>query len=111
MSGGSRKVKKNKTPEIVKQELLASIAEHSDGEKDYLVLNEEVRNAKEPQDGTALVKKYEDLLKGTNKKIINIERKQGELLKRFRDDDEFFDRVSLSRSNIYFKISHIKHIW
>ena len=88
MTGGSRKVKKNKTPEIVKQELLASIAENSDGEKDYLVLNEEVRNAKEPQDGIALVKKYENLLKGTNKKIINIERERGELLKRFRDEDE-----------------------
>ena len=33
-----------------------------------LKLNEEVSNAKEPQDDIALVKKYENLLKGTNKK-------------------------------------------
>ena len=44
-------------------------------------MNEEVRNAKKTKDGIALVKKYEDLLKGGNKKIINIAGKQGELLK------------------------------
>ena len=37
--------------EIVKQELPASIAEHSDEEEDYLQLNEEVRNAEESKDG------------------------------------------------------------
>ena len=30
--------------------------------------------------------------------------KQGELLKRFKEEDEFFDCVGLSQSNIYFKI-------
>ena len=89
---------------MFKKELLASVV-ILDGEEDYLELNEEVKNAKEPKDGVALVKKYEDLLKGKNKKIINIVGKQGELLKCFRDEDEFFDRVGLSRSNIYFKIS------
>ena len=108
--GRSRKVKKNKTPEIVKQELLASIVEHSDGEEDYLELNEEVNIAKEPKDITALVKKYEHLLKGANKKIINIVGKKDELLKRFRDEEEFFDRTGLSRSNIYFKISLYKSL-
>ena len=89
---------------MFKKELLASVV-ILDGEEDYLELNEKVKNAKEPKDGVALVKKYEDLLKGKNKKIINIVGKQGELLKCFRDEDEFFDRVGLSRSNIYFKIS------
>ena len=51
------------------------------------------------------MEKYEGLLKGANKEIINFLGKQGELLKRFRDEDEFFDRVGLSQSNIYFKIS------
>ena len=67
MRGGSRNAKKNKTLKIVKQELLASISEHSDGEEDYLKLNEEVKNAKEPQDGIDLVKTCENLLKGINK--------------------------------------------
>ena len=50
--------------------------------------NEEVRDAKEQQDGIDLVKKYEDLFRGASKKIINIVGKQGELLKRFRDGDD-----------------------
>ena len=71
---------------MIKKELLTSLVEHSDGEEDYLELNEEVRNAKEKRDGIALVKKYENVLKGTNKKIINIVGKQGEILKCFRDE-------------------------
>ena len=73
-------------------------------------MNEEVKNAKESKDGISLVKKYEDLLKGANKKIINIVGKQGELLKRFKYSDESFDCVGLSRSNIYFKISLYKFL-
>ena len=56
----------------------------------------------ETKDGIALVKLCEDLLKGANRKIINIVGKQGVLLKRFKEEDEFFDRVGLTRSNIYF---------
>ena len=108
MQGGARKTNKKKTPEIVKQELLASFLEHSDGEGDYSEFNEELRNAKEPQDGIDLVKKCENLLKGTKKKNINIVGKQGEILKCFKDGDDFFDRVRLSRSNIYIKISLYK---
>ena len=78
--GAARRSKKNKTSEIIKQELLASIAELSDGEKDYMELNKELRNAKEPKDGISLVKEYEDLLKRANRKIINIVGNQGELL-------------------------------
>ena len=110
MRGVARRVKKNKTPEIKKQELFALIVELSDGEEDYLELNEEVGNAKEPNDGIFLVKEFEDLLKGANRKIINIVSKQGELLKIFNDAEEFFDRVGLSRSNIYFKISLYKFL-
>ena len=59
-------------PELIKQKLLASLVDYSDGEGDYLELNEEIRNAKELQDAIDLVKKYEDLLKAANKKIIDI---------------------------------------
>ena len=97
-------MKKKKTPEIIKKELLASILEVFE-EEDYLQTREEVKNAKDLKDGISLVKKYEDLLKEANRKIINIVGKQGQLLKRFKDSDEFFDVVGLSRSNIYFKIS------
>ena len=76
-----RRLKKNKIPEIVKQELIASIAEFSNGEEDYLELDEKVKNAKEPQDGIVLVKKYEKLLKGTNKKNYNHSRKTRQNIK------------------------------
>ena len=55
-----------------------------------------MKNAKDLKDAISLVKKYEDLLKSSNKKVIDIVAKQGELLKRFKDSDEFFDGVRLS---------------
>ena len=45
-------------------------------------------------------------MKGTKKIIINIVGKQGELQKRFKEQDEFFDGVGLSQSNIYFKVRY-----
>ena len=51
-----------------------------------------------------------NLLKGASKKIINIVGKQGELLKRFKEEYEFFNKVGLSRSNIYIKIRLFKFL-
>ena len=82
---------------MIKNELIASILEVFEAQNDSQ-MNEKV-NAKELKDGISLVKKYEDLLKGANRKIINIVGKQGELLKRFKDSELSFDRVGLSRSN------------
>ena len=45
-----------KTPEMIKKELLASILEVSNEEEDYLLMNEEVENAKELIDGIYLIK-------------------------------------------------------
>ena len=58
-----------------------------DQKEDFLQMDQEVKNAKEPKDSISLIKKYEDLLKGANRKIINIVGKQGELLKRFKDSN------------------------
>ena len=62
---------------MIKKELLESVMEVSNKEENYLQLNEEVKNAKELKDGIALVNKYENLLKGANKRSINTVRKQG----------------------------------
>ena len=62
-------------------------------EEENTNLNDEVKNAKSLKEGISLVKKYKNLLKGANKKIINIVRQQGELFKRFKEEDEFFDLV------------------
>ena len=64
-------MKMKKTPETIKKTLLESIIEVFK-EKNYLQICEEVRKAKDLKDSTYLVKKYEDLLKSSNKKIINI---------------------------------------
>ena len=109
MRGVTRKMKKKKTLETAKKELLASILEGLE-EEDYLNICENVKNAKDLKDAISLVKKHEDLLKSSNKRIIDIVAKQGELLKRFNDSDEFFDGVGLSRSNIYFKIRLYKFL-
>ena len=69
MRGAAREMKKKKTPEIIKQELLASILEVFHEEEDYLHMNEEVNNVKELKNGISLVKKYEDLLKGANRRL------------------------------------------
>ena len=57
-----------------------------------------------------LVKKYENLLKGANKNIVNIVGKQGKIIKRFKDEGEFFDHVGLSQSINNFKISLYKSL-
>ena len=88
-------MKIKKALETIKKELLESILEVFE-EEGYLQICEEVKDAKNLKDCISLVKKYEDLLKSSNKKIINIVAKQGELLKRFEDSDEFFDGVGLS---------------
>ena len=54
--------------------------------------------------GISLVQIYENLLKGANKKIINIVGNQGKLLKRFKEEDEFFNSIELSKSNIYIRM-------
>ena len=69
-------------PKIIKKELQESVLEVS--EEQNANLNEEVKNRKSLNQGISLVKKYENLLKGANKKVINIVGKQGQLLKRLK---------------------------
>ena len=70
---------------MIKKELQESILKAS--EEENTNLNEEVKNVKSLKEGISLMEKYENLLKGANKKIINIVCKQGELLKRFKEED------------------------
>ena len=93
---------------MIKKELQESILEVS--EEENVNLNEEVKNPKSLNERISLVQKCENFLKGANKKIINIIEKQGKLLKRFKEEDEFFDCIGLSRSNIYFKMRLFKFL-
>ena len=103
-----RKTNRKKTPEMIKKELQESILKAS--EEENANLNEEVKNVKSLNERISLVQKYENLLKGTNKKIINIVGKQGKLLKRFKEEDEFSNSVGLSKSNRYFKMRLFKFL-
>ena len=95
---------------MIKKELQDSTLEEL--EEENANLDDEVKNWKSLNEGISLVQKYENLLKCTNKKIINIVGKQGELLKRFKEEDEFFNNVGLSsRSNIYFKMRLFKFLY
>ena len=68
------------------------------------MLNEGVRKSKYPKEVAIVIKKHEELIKEQNQRITNIVSKQGELLKRFKELDEYFESVGLSQSNIHFKI-------
>ena len=72
------------------------------------VLNEVVRNANQANEVILVIKKYKLLLKGENRKMIGMMGKQGELLKKIKETEEFFNHVDFSRSNIYFKIRMYK---
>ena len=98
----TRNTTEKKSPEVIRQELLASIVEISD--EDDSELNKAVRNAKEPKEAMLIIKKYEELFKEELRKIINIVEKQEEVLIRFKKSDEFFSGVGPSRANFCFKI-------
>ena len=85
LRGSVRKTNRKKTPEMIKKELQESILEVS--EEENANLNEEVKDVKNLNEGISLVQKYENVFKGANKKMINIVGKQGELLKRFKEED------------------------
>ena len=53
--------------------IIAPIIEIVD-EEDYSELNEEVKNVKEPKETVSIIKTIEELIKGKNRKIINIRR-------------------------------------
>ena len=51
--------------------------------KDETGMGNVIRNAKDPKEAVAIIKEFEELLKGENKRIIKFFVKQGKLLKKF----------------------------
>ena len=83
-----RKTNRKKKAEMIKNELQASILEVSD--KENANLNEEVKNTKEVKEGISLVKKYENLLKGANKKSSTLLGNRASSSKHLRKRMNFF---------------------
>ena len=79
----------------MKREALSLLQENNDVEEQGL--NETTNNVNNFQEAIKIINHYEDIIK----KTIGYIGKQGELLKRFKDTENFFDNVSQSRSTIY----------
>ena len=62
----------------------------------------------QPKEAISIIKIFEELLKGENRKIIITVGKHEELLKKFEVNDEFFRCVGLSR---YFKIYCVNFLY
>ena len=67
-------------------------------------LNKTANNVNNSQDTKLIIRRYEDIIKIQNKKALGYIGKQGQLLKKFKGIEHFFDNVGQSRSRKYFKI-------
>ena len=79
MYQANQQKQKKKTQNAIKKELPGSLIEFED--EDELELKELVKNLKESKKAITLIKRYKNILKAQNKKIINLVGKQGELLR------------------------------
>ena len=104
----SKRIAKKRTNETIKPELLISLQE--DGYVEEQGLNETVKNVNNFQEATKIINRYEEIIKTQIKKAIGYIGKQGELLKKFKDTENFFDNVCQSRSTICFKNSLYKFL-
>ena len=104
----SKSITKNKTNEIIKRELLNLLQENDDVEEQGLI--ETINNVNSSQEAIRLINRYEDIIKTQNKKILGYIGKKVELLKKFKDTENFFDNAVQSRSTMYFKISLCKFL-
>ena len=67
---------------------MSSLIETED--EDEPGLDEAVRNKKEPEEAIKIIKRYEEISKTQNRKIINIVGKQEQLLKKFKETEGFW---------------------
>ena len=87
--------------DIAKEKLLSSILEIED--QDDLDIDIAVKHINRAQEVFTLIKTYESI-KSKNKRIIYIAGNQGMILKKFKEEDGFWDIMGLSGSYAYFKI-------
>ena len=99
---------KKKTLEAIKAELLNSLKEIKDEDEPWL--NEIAPKTKDFNEAIRTIKCYEEILKKKNVRSRNIAQKQNQLLKRFKESEEFFKIAVLRRSTINFKIHLYKFL-
>ena len=57
-----------------------------------------------------VINHFEEIMKIKNKKIIRYAAVQGQMLKKFKDMEDFIENEGLSRSTIYFKTGFYKFL-
>ena len=100
-------MKTKKTPETIKKEFLESILKVFE-EENYLQICEEAKYAKDLKDSIFLIKKYEDLLKSSNKKIINIVAALESIFKQELRKNN--NKLSTSKVSLIWKVNIVKTV-
>ena len=76
-------------------------------------LNEKADKVENPEDATAIIKQYEDIIRTKKNNIISIAYHQGKVFKRFQDKEKFIKLVNefkVHNSTTIFKINIVKLI-
>ena len=97
-------ITRKKTHNTVKEEFLNLLRENDIVEEPGLT----IANMINLREAITIINHYEEIIKKENKKTIGYVVIQGQMLKKFRDTEDFIENVGLSRSAIYFKIGLYK---
>ena len=100
---------KSLSKEEIKKKLLDSMTIDEIVEFDNL--NKEAEDTQDPEEAAKIFKRYEDIIKTKNKRIINVAYHQGQVFKRFKEKEKFAKLVSelgIHKTTIIFKINVFK---
>ena len=100
---------KRLSKEEIKTKLLESIT--IDEVLECEDLNKEAEEVQDSERAAEIIKRYEDIIKTKNKGIINVAYYQGQVFKRFKENEKFVKLVSelrIHKNTIIFKINVFK---
>ena len=83
---------KRLSKEEIKKKLLDSMT--IDEIIEFDDLNKEAEKTQDPEEAAKIIKRYEDIIKTKNKGVINVAYHQGQLFKRFKENEKFVKLVS-----------------
>ena len=72
------------------------------------ILDERAEKARNYEEAIRLAKKYETIIRSQKEESLNVEIKQGKILKRFKELErsvEMIKELTVSQSTVYFKIN------
>ena len=104
----SKKAKRSSKEEIITKLLDSMTIDETVGFGD---LNKEAEKIQDPEKAADIIKRYEDIIKTKNKGIINVAYYQGQVFKRFKENEKFVKLVSelrIHKNTIIFKINVFK---